>query len=106
MLTPVVAFYGVTAVACATLHRPAATAFGLFGLASSVLVLYWIARSLDRDADRRVQRWLAAHDAARVDEIASGTGLRPTTVRLSLARLTVSGAVVARAEAAVYRIAG
>ncbi|MGW4692373.1 hypothetical protein OU787_25660 [Kitasatospora sp. YST-16] len=85
-----------------------ATAIALVALATSVLTLYWISRSLDADADGAVLGWLDQHGEGRIDQIAAGSALRPATVRLSLVRLARSRAVTASNDEQnpVYRLAG
>ncbi|MFJ1795291.1 hypothetical protein [Kitasatospora griseola] len=84
-----------------------ATAVSLVALATGVLTLYWISRSLDADADRAVRGWLEQHAQGRLDQVAAETGLRPATVRLSLVRLARSAAVTLSGdpEHPLYRLA-
>lgn len=81
------------AVAGALSGPSGATAVALVALAVGVLALCWISRSLDADADRAVLGWLHQHGQGRLDQIASGTGLRPATGRLCLVRLARAAAV-------------
>ncbi|MFD9592503.1 hypothetical protein ACFWA9_07045 [Kitasatospora sp. NPDC059973] len=83
------------------------TAVALVALATSVLTLYWISRGLDTDADHAVRGWLDQHGHGRLDQIASGTGLREATARLSLVRLGRSAEVTSSGDpqSPVYRLA-
>ncbi|MFI9787353.1 hypothetical protein ACIHEI_28190 [Kitasatospora sp. NPDC051984] len=103
----VTAAAGVEAVAGALSGPSGATAVALVALAVGVLALCWISRSLDADADRAVLGWLDQHGQGRLDQIASGTGLRPATARLCLVRLARAAAVTVSGDGKhpVYRLA-
>ena len=77
-------------------------------MALNVFALLWFIRRLDRNADTAVQRWLLAQGEGSLDEIATGTGLRPATVRLALARMIGFRTVTADDDRSpvVYRLTG
>jgi hypothetical protein len=93
----------VTAVTAAVQHRYGLCSIALFALAAGALGAYLVSRTRDAANDRAVLDRLRESPQQPVDVLASDLGLRTAAVRLSIHRLTRSGALPPPADSAEGR---